>query len=68
MKVRNEGQRLLLLASEVDDEIAVQVGVTRSTVESWTLGRSTPFRLRRERLERDFGIPTEAWDMSPAAG
>lgn len=62
---RTEGQRKLLADQRSLNQLARELGVSRSTVGHWRTGFRTPEREGRLRLEERLGIPAGAWGESP---
>lgn len=45
--------------------LARSLGVSVETVRCWMLGRYKPKRAKRDAIERETGIPSEAWEGEP---
>lgn len=62
---RTDGQRRLLADPRSLNQLAKELGVSRSTVGHWRTGFRTPERDGRLRLEERLGIPAAAWGEAP---
>jgi transcriptional regulator with XRE-family HTH domain len=61
MPVDTVGTELLRERFLTKAEVARRVGVSHQVVSDWVAGMKRPVLEHREILQREFGIPVEAW-------
>jgi hypothetical protein len=68
VKVRTEGQRMLLHVTGSLQAIAHEVGIkSPQTIHCWKTGAKVPSPHARAQLWAAFGIPVQAWTLKPGA-
>jgi transcriptional regulator with XRE-family HTH domain len=68
--VLNDGAARLACVRGTQGRIARKIGVRQPTVSDWVTGKKKPEHTNRMLLEKNYGIPNDAWDRpaeEPAA-
>ena len=59
--MKTKGARLLREKLVTQERIAQALGVSKQAVSAWITGVARPTPERMVQLERDFGVPMQAW-------
>jgi transcriptional regulator with XRE-family HTH domain len=59
--MKTKGARLLREKLLTQERIAQSLGVSKQAVSAWITGVARPTPERMAQLERDFGVPMQAW-------